>query len=51
MKYVAQRFIQLFTNAKTGIIFVGKNGTGKTHIATAITNELRKQKIPIIFGT
>ncbi len=51
MKYVAQRFIQGFTNAKTGIIFVGKNGTGKTHIAIAIANELRKQKIPIIFGT
>ena len=51
MKYVAQRFIQGFTNARTGIIFVGKNGTGKTHIATAIANELRKQKIPIIFGT
>lgn len=50
MKYVAQRFIQGFTNAKTGIIFVGKNGIGKTHIAIAMANELRKQKIPIIFG-
>ena len=27
------------------------NGTGKTHIATAIANELRKQNTPIIFGT
>lgn len=51
MKYVAQRFIQGFKNTKTGIIFVGKNGTGKTHIATAIANELRKENIPIIFGT
>lgn len=51
MKYVAQRFIQGFKNAKTGIIFVGKNGTGKTHIATAIANELKKGNVPIIFGT
>lgn len=51
MKYVAQSFIQRFKNTKTGIIFVGKNGTGKTHIATAIANELRKENIPIIFGT
>lgn len=51
MKYVAQKFIQKFKNTETGIIFVGKNGTGKTHIATAIANELRKENIPIIFGT
>ena len=51
MKYVAERFIKGFRNTKTGIIFVGKNGTGKTHISIAIANELRKQNIPIIFGT
>lgn len=50
-KYVAERFIKGFRNTKTGIIFVGKNGTGKTHISIAIANELRKQNIPIIFGT
>ena len=27
---------------KKGIIFVGKNGTGKTHISMAICNELLK---------
>lgn len=51
MKYVAERFIKGFRNTKTGIIFAGKNGTGKTHISIAIANELRKQNIPIIFGT
>lgn len=51
MKYVAQRFIQGFGNTKKGIIFVGKNGTGKTHISVAIANELIKQNIPILFGT
>lgn len=51
MKYVAQKFIQKFKNTETGIIFVGRNGTGKTHIATSIANELRKENIPIIFGT
>lgn len=51
MKYVAQRFIQGFGNTNKGIIFVGKNGTGKTHISVAIANELIKQNIPIIFGT
>ena len=51
MKYVAQDFIKEFKKKKKGIIFVGKNGTGKTHISIAIANELRKQNIPIIFGT
>ncbi len=36
---------------KKGIIFVGKNGTGKTHISTAICNELIKENVPVIFGT
>ena len=36
---------------KKGIIFVGKNGTGKTHISMAICNELLKNNVPIIFGT
>lgn len=50
MRYVVQRFIQGFKNVKIGIIFVGKNGTGKTHIATAIANEFKKNT-PIIFET
>lgn len=50
-KLAAQKFIQKFNKMKNGIIFVGTNGTGKTHISIAIANELMKQNVPVIFGT
>lgn len=50
-KLAAQKFIQKFKEMKKGIIFEGPNGTGKTHISMAITNELMKQEVPVIFGT
>ena len=50
-KLAAQKFVQNFKEMKKGIIFEGANGTGKTHIAMAIANELIKQKVPVIFGT
>lgn len=50
-KLAAQKFIQKFREMKNGIIFVGTNGTGKTHISIAIANELMKQNVPVIFGT
>lgn len=50
-KLAAQKFIQKFKEMKNGIIFVGTNGTGKTHISIAIANELMKQNVPVIFGT
>lgn len=50
-KLAAQKFLTEFNDMKKGIIFVGKNGTGKTHISMAICNELLKNNVPIIFGT
>lgn len=52
-KLAAMKFIQKFKNKemKKGIIFVGQNGTGKTHISVAISNELMKENVPVIFGT
>jgi DNA replication protein DnaC len=34
-----------------GLIFNGTYGTGKTHLAAAITNQLLNRGIPVIFGT
>ena len=34
-----------------GLILVGNNGVGKTHLACSIANELIKNGIPIIYGT
>ena len=50
-KLAAQKFLTDFNNMKKGIIFVGENRTGKTHISMAICNELLKNNVPIIFGT
>lgn len=36
---------------KKGIILVGNNGVGKTHLACSIANELMKNGIPVIYGT
>ena len=52
-KLAAIKFLQKFRNKemKKGIIFVGQNGIGKTHISVAISNELLKENVPVIFGT
>ncbi len=36
---------------KKGLILVGNNGVGKTHLACSIANELMKNGIPVIYGT
>ena len=36
---------------RKGLILVGNNGVGKTHLACSIANELMKNGIPIIYGT
>lgn len=50
-KLAAEKYIKKFNEMKKGVIFIGKNGTGKTHISMAIANELMKENVPIIFGT
>ena len=50
-KLAAEKYIKNFKEMKKGVMFIGKNGTGKTHISMAIANELMKQNVPIIFGT
>jgi len=49
LKKLAARYIKEFDKVKlngTGMIMAGKPGTGKTHIAWSIVNELRNRKIP-----
>ena len=36
---------------RKGLILVGNNGVGKTHLVCSIANELIKNGIPIIYGT
>lgn len=36
---------------RKGLILVGNNGVGKTHLACSIANELIKNGMPIIYGT
>lgn len=36
---------------KKGLILVGNNGVGKTHIACSIANKLIENGIPVIYGT
>lgn len=36
---------------KKGVILVGGNGVGKTHLACSIANEFIKNGIPVIYGT
>lgn len=40
-----------FKEEGTGLIFIGKFGTGKTHLAFAIANELLNKGIPVVFET
>lgn len=36
---------------KKGLILVGNNGVGKTHLASSIANKLIENGIPVIYGT
>lgn len=49
-KRYCERFDEL-SREGIGIAFTGSFGTGKTHLAAAITNELLKHHIPVIFGS
>lgn len=41
----------LFDSEKNSLLFLGSVGTGKTHLAAAIANELTDRGIPVLFGT
>lgn len=41
----------LFDSEKNSLLFLGGVGTGKTHLAAAIANELIDRGIPVLFGT
>jgi DNA replication protein DnaC len=50
----AKKYSENFKQYKSegaGIIFSGTYGTGKTHLAAAISIELINQGIPVVFGT
>ena len=36
---------------KKGLILVGNNGVGKTHLACSIANKLIENGVPVIYGT
>lgn len=36
---------------KNGLLFTGPKGTGKTHLAAAIANQLMDQGVPVVFAT
>lgn len=51
---MAKRYVDSWEKYKeqgTGIIFIGRYGTGKTHLAFAIANSLLIQGIPVIYET
>ena len=50
----AKRYAENFEQYKKdgiGLIFTGNCGTGKTHLAGAITIELLNKGVPVVFGT
>lgn len=49
LKEYSEKLVNL--KERKGLILVGNNGVGKTHLACSIANELIKNGIPIIYGT
>lgn len=51
---MAKKYVDLWKKYKdegTGLIFIGRYGTGKTHLAFAIANSLLIQGVPVIYET
>lgn len=51
---MAKKYVDSWEKYKeqgTGIIFIGRYGTGKTHLAFAIANSLLIQGVPVIYET
>ncbi|AEE98046.1 ATP-binding protein [Mahella australiensis] len=47
---IAYEFATRFPNVEKGLLFTGPVGTGKTHLAAAIANELISKLYSVIFG-
>jgi DNA replication protein DnaC len=48
-KQVAEQFVEKYPLEKRGLLFVGRPGVGKTHVAVAILKELMHKGIPCRF--
>lgn len=46
----AREFAEQFPNVQQGLLFMGSAGTGKTHLAAAIANQLISQLYTVMFG-
>jgi len=43
-RFRAMRFVEEYPNEKTGLLFIGPTGTGKTHLAVAVIRGLMEMK-------
>lgn len=51
---ISKKYVENWEKFKaegTGLIYIGKFGTGKTHLAFAIANELLNKGIPVVYET
>lgn len=47
----AHKFATMTGKERNGFFIFGQKGTGKTHLAAAISNELMRQGVPVVFAT
>ena len=48
-RFRAGRFVEEYPNEKTGLLFIGPTGTGKTHLGVAVIRELMQKGISCLF--
>lgn len=47
----ADNFAKLAEKEKNGLVFAGPPGTGKTHLAASVANQLMSSGVPVVFTT